>query len=409
MGLALTASTLVWLLSWSFTVVTAQGNTTCKTTSLDWYTSTVGETPCQTYQRLRQICNAAYTVGSLSPSTPPDTCNDQVDDCCCNSISFALSMLCLNCQQGVGSGINGDNGIDAGVGAYQEYLGTCQPNVNKSLPNDIQAAVCNDKIKIDDDLYSLFWSDGAWFYMYTRETIQKDQQTFANNTYTHCVSTTINNSTTTTTSTSAVATTTTSSANLPGSTGSSGRSSSSLSAGTIAGIAIGSMAALLSLLGVLFWLLWKRRRDSSFPDKISSLTQPEIEQVGYQIEPFISPSSSASVGFLASYNKYRSTLGPSEGSLGYPSQTQSSSSTTQPSGRSKKTKLVTISQPDSDNLSIGRSPPVSRSSPYADPLTSLSSTSSDALAERHADGGPLLGRSPSGRLPPAYGEQRDGV
>jgi hypothetical protein len=52
------------------------------------------------------------------------------------------------------------------------------------------------------------------------------------------------------------------------------------------------MAALLSLLGVLFWLLWKRRRDSSFPDKISSLTQPEIEQVGYQIEPFISPSSS---------------------------------------------------------------------------------------------------------------------
>jgi len=26
--------------------VAAQGNTTCKTTSLDWYTSTVGETPC---------------------------------------------------------------------------------------------------------------------------------------------------------------------------------------------------------------------------------------------------------------------------------------------------------------------------------------------------------------------------
>ena len=31
-----------------------------------------------------------------------------------------------------------------------------------SLPADIQTAVCNNKIKIFDDLYSLFWATGAW-------------------------------------------------------------------------------------------------------------------------------------------------------------------------------------------------------------------------------------------------------
>jgi hypothetical protein len=76
-------------------------------------------------------------------------------------------MLCLNCQQGVGTGINGDNGIDAGIGAYQIYLSQatdtmCHPNTNQSFPADIQTAVCNKAIKIEDNLYSLFWSDGPW-------------------------------------------------------------------------------------------------------------------------------------------------------------------------------------------------------------------------------------------------------
>ena len=30
------------------------------------------------------------------------------------------------------------------------------------LPTDIQTAVCNQKIKIFDHLYSLFWSEGSW-------------------------------------------------------------------------------------------------------------------------------------------------------------------------------------------------------------------------------------------------------
>ena len=32
-----------------------------------------------------------------------------------------------------------------------------------SLPNDVQSAVCNEKLKIDDDLYTLFWGDGSWY------------------------------------------------------------------------------------------------------------------------------------------------------------------------------------------------------------------------------------------------------
>ena len=30
------------------------------------------------------------------------------------------------------------------------------------LPDSIQASVCNADIKIDNFLYQLFWTDGAW-------------------------------------------------------------------------------------------------------------------------------------------------------------------------------------------------------------------------------------------------------
>ncbi|KAF9067646.1 hypothetical protein BDP27DRAFT_900571 [Rhodocollybia butyracea] len=77
--------------------VHADGNVTCSGTGLNWYTNFVGESPCKTYERLRQICNPAFEVGVMSTntSTPPDVCNEQLADCCCNSIAFALAMLCL--------------------------------------------------------------------------------------------------------------------------------------------------------------------------------------------------------------------------------------------------------------------------------------------------------------------------
>ncbi|KAJ7611925.1 hypothetical protein DFH06DRAFT_154881 [Mycena polygramma] len=137
----------------------AADNLACNGTGMNWYTSVVGETPCQTYQQLRRICNAQYTVGVQNVNTPPDSCSDQVSSCCCNTIAFALSMLCLNCQQDIGTG----TGYDAGVGAYQDYLGSCSGPLNKTLPTDIQTAVCNEKIKIADGIYSNGWSDGEWF------------------------------------------------------------------------------------------------------------------------------------------------------------------------------------------------------------------------------------------------------
>ncbi|KAI9064692.1 hypothetical protein FKP32DRAFT_1569415 [Trametes sanguinea] len=88
-------------LFWCSGVLATLGNTTCASADLDWYTNAVGETPCSTYQRLRQICNMPQetpaTTNSVSPSGIPDyhPCSPLIASCCCNSISWALSMLCL--------------------------------------------------------------------------------------------------------------------------------------------------------------------------------------------------------------------------------------------------------------------------------------------------------------------------
>jgi hypothetical protein len=43
----------------------SQNATVCPTDQLDWYTSVVGETPCRTYERLRQICDEQCARCSL--------------------------------------------------------------------------------------------------------------------------------------------------------------------------------------------------------------------------------------------------------------------------------------------------------------------------------------------------------
>ncbi|KAI0643022.1 hypothetical protein C8Q79DRAFT_202122 [Trametes meyenii] len=159
------------------------GNTTCASGQLDWYTSVVGETPCDTYQRLRQICNNDYQVPSFRPNTPGDNCDDQVSECCCNTVAFQLSMLCMNCQQ---DRVAGDQiGIDAGVGAYTLYRGKCGAGTNRSLPRDIQTAVCNKGIKLDNYLYG-GWDDGSWFYVWSKENAERDHAVNNDNTFTHC-------------------------------------------------------------------------------------------------------------------------------------------------------------------------------------------------------------------------------
>ncbi|KAK0504444.1 hypothetical protein EDD18DRAFT_502912 [Armillaria luteobubalina] len=186
------------LLGFSFTVpyVFAQDHTQCADSGSYWYTSVVGETPCRTYERLRTICNSQYVLGALKTNTPPDTCNDQVADCCCNSIAFGLSMMCLTCQQGMES--TGGNGTDAGPGAYQLYLkhGTnsfCTTNTNKSFTNGIQLAVCNNNLRIHDSFYDrIFWADGSWYYTWAREHAEETNAIDGNNSFTHCASTTVN-------------------------------------------------------------------------------------------------------------------------------------------------------------------------------------------------------------------------
>ncbi|PBK84247.1 hypothetical protein ARMGADRAFT_1088698 [Armillaria gallica] len=279
----------------------AQDHTQCVDSGSDWYTSVAGETPCRTYERLRQICNSNYVLGALNPNTPPDTCNDQVADCCCNSIAFGLSMLCLTCQHGIGP--NG-NGIDAGIGAYQLYLkhgsnSFCTPNTNKSFTNDIQTAVCNNGLKIHDNFYdAIFWADGPWFYTWSREQMEKTNAADGNNPFTHCTSaavivTTINVNVTVhnafpidvnLTSTVDIAfpptslpqSTSISQSNITSLTDSTAASatsavtltqaessSKSLSAGAIARIVVGSIAFVWAITLSLVWLIRRRQRQAA--------------------------------------------------------------------------------------------------------------------------------------------------
>lgn len=88
------------------------GNTTCLLSQpQDWYTDAIGETPCRTYERLRQLCDSACEkilslnvptligfvdqVGDFGDVAPGDKCDSQNPTCCCNSIAWQLSMLCL--------------------------------------------------------------------------------------------------------------------------------------------------------------------------------------------------------------------------------------------------------------------------------------------------------------------------
>ncbi|KAJ8474940.1 hypothetical protein ONZ51_g6898 [Trametes cubensis] len=113
-----------------------------------------------TYQRLRQICDNYYQVPNFRPNTPGDNCDSQVSACCCNTVAFQLSMLCMNCQEDL---LDGDQiGFDAPVGTYTLYRATCGAGTNNSLPSDIQSAVCNEGIRLDDYLYG-GWADGSWF------------------------------------------------------------------------------------------------------------------------------------------------------------------------------------------------------------------------------------------------------
>ncbi|KAE9407226.1 hypothetical protein BT96DRAFT_150585 [Gymnopus androsaceus JB14] len=180
----------------SLQAVRSAGNIACADSGLDWYTNAVGETPCQTYEQLRQICNPKFAVGVMNSSLPPDVCDDPESSCCCNSVAFGLSMLCLNCQKGTEpTGVS----VDATPGTYGKYLGgiktngSCTPVVNQTLPTNVQTSICDTRLKILDPLYArLYWSDGSWFYGYSSNLLISNISATDGNDFTRCASTTIN-------------------------------------------------------------------------------------------------------------------------------------------------------------------------------------------------------------------------
>ncbi|KAF9806937.1 hypothetical protein IEO21_08451 [Rhodonia placenta] len=238
-------------------LVLASNTTTCASSALDWYTDAVGETPCMTYQRLRQICNSYST-------------------CCCNSIAWSLSMLCMNCQQNTKGNDGGD--VDASPGAYFQYrniskFGYCGGGTNQSfvslslypftfagLPAQVQSAVCNTGIRLDNFLYELFWDDGACTH--TREQAQLDQAQLDNNTFTHCpnATTTSASSQTAAVSTGSGSSQTRTTAAPSGSVAGTTSSSRSVDTGAIVGGAVGGAAGLIVLALVAFFVWYRRLR-----------------------------------------------------------------------------------------------------------------------------------------------------
>ncbi|KAG9120345.1 hypothetical protein FRC07_004198 [Ceratobasidium sp. 392] len=286
-------------------------------------------------------------------------------------------MLCENCQYGIGSGVNGDNGFDGAPGTYQIFLGGCGAGTNQSLPNTVQTAVCNQGIGIPNYLYTLFWGDGAWFYEYTRGDAALQIQSGQNVTK-FCNSTN-------TSKTSSITTPTSSSTRSPSASSKPQDDSSGPNIGAIVGGAVGGVG-LLVIAVLVFW--FSRRRRS----RRGSVDLAEEKQPDMTFEPYIHHPTPA-----APPSANPSSNGPSS-STGY-THTNTSSDfvstsayTSQP--RSTKAGMVAHSPPTRDEIRPSMPGPVS------------STHSSD----RHEDSTELsqafgIGRSASGRLPPSYQER----
>ncbi|KAF9019105.1 hypothetical protein BDZ89DRAFT_1073312 [Hymenopellis radicata] len=260
---------MIWFLVLSLATQVVAQNFTCNTNAMDWYTKAVGETPCATYSRLRQICVPSYDISSLQSifGSTPDYCTDEIiypADCCCNTVSFVLSMLCRNCQFG--------SGHNTFVGTYDVYLNksgsTCSPNTNGSLPAHVQTAVCDNGIKIMDGIYTDTWPDGSCDY--SIQTLTGDLGNNGGKVITKCdgagdasVSVSADG---TKASDSFSSNSDTSSSSASSSTSSPGSSSAALSTGAAVGIAVSAtILGLLVISGIVVTLWMRIRKNKSSP------------------------------------------------------------------------------------------------------------------------------------------------
>ncbi|CCO37130.1 hypothetical protein BN14_11281 [Rhizoctonia solani AG-1 IB] len=326
------------------------GNTTCKTTSLDWYTRSVGETPCRTYERMRQICDRDYQVGDFRTSIPGDNCGGQPATCCCNSVSFALSMLCMNCQHGVGSGLDGDNGYDARAGTYGLHLDNCSRIAFKQ---------------------HIFWSGGDWYYRFNRETAQSEISDGKNDTGV-CPAPSLTVPTVSGTGTIApTAAPTSSESNTP--------------VGAIAGGVVGGVVALATAV-LLGFFISRRRRNRGVIDLTEEKKTPSPTFDPYN---YVAPSIGAQPVAVTPYPT------PASSSTNWTSTTGSPPPTQAPSSRHTKPGIIAASPPSRAEIYQSR------------PLLPTGAGSSSYPVDRHKDSEGLtnvfgLGRSASGRLPPSY-------
>ncbi|KAB5591744.1 hypothetical protein CTheo_4813 [Ceratobasidium theobromae] len=297
-------------------------------------------------------------------------------------------MLCMNCQYGVGSSIGDDHGYDAGAGAYGLYLNGCGAGTNQrcahilagtklltfhitaSLPNDVQAAVCNQNIRIPSYVYRSFWSTGDWFYEYTKGSAQLSIQSGKND------SGLCNTTSTSTTSATASSTSIFSPTGTP-------NSGSTTNIGAIVGGALGGVALLV--LALLAGFLFNRKKNQGTID-LTEENDPPSQAVTF--EPYQIP-------LAATGQQAKLETGTAPNSSGH-IHVEAASALPSPSPRRTKPGLFMSS-------------PLTRAEiQQSQPLLGLgTSGTSMGSSERHEDSEELtsafaLGRSPSGRLPPSY-------
>ncbi|KAI0754453.1 hypothetical protein C8Q80DRAFT_368931 [Daedaleopsis nitida] len=159
----------------------------CSGPNLDWYTEIVGETPCETYVGLRQICNPDFHVdkSNIDFGTSGAMCGDTNTACCCNSISWQLSLLCMNCL------FDPDELVSVTEEAFPRYLSGCGAGLNGSLPNAVQNAVCETNVRIDDWFFDVpFGWNGThgegWDFDVIQARMTEFNEEHGGNTLTRC-------------------------------------------------------------------------------------------------------------------------------------------------------------------------------------------------------------------------------
>lgn len=272
------------------------GNDTCIDGAVDWYTQSVGETPCRTYERLRQQCNPHFKTPNMASTVPPDTCDDKNPTCCCNSLAFSLAMLCMNCQ--FGAGTNATNGINAGDGAYPAYVETCRPPPNSSLPQSLDSFFCTSPLIPEYLVNTSFFPTGQWSYSET-ETSGTEQISLGKNTSIcdeeRAFLGSISGPTVVQTGTSMPVSVTSSSSSTngtPAGDSSSAAAHAPVAAGAIAAAIIASLAFLIVLIVAFLLCRIRRKRGSIFGSPRGS--EP-VEGDAYKTTPFTYPTRPLSV------------------------------------------------------------------------------------------------------------------